>query len=81
MDSMERWPRRDWDPEAFEAVCRSVGTTPGEVERECRLRHGRLEDIAEHGWQPYIWEFARMADVLAISMDDLYEESFTESGR
>lgn len=80
-DSRRRWPRRDWDPESFEIVCRVNGTSPEEVERECRLKEGRLEDLAESGWNPFIWEFARMADVLGMSMDDLYDEAFPEPGR
>lgn len=75
------WPRRNWDPEAFEAVCRTEGTDPLAVERECRLKSGRLDELADNGWNPLVWEFARMADVLDMSMDDLYDEAFTESGR
>lgn len=76
-----RWSRRYWDPEAFEVVCRTAGTSPAEVEQECRMRSGRLDEIADNGWQPYVWEFARMAEVLDMPMDDLYDEAFPESGR
>lgn len=80
MDGSERrWGGRYWDPEAFEVVCRAAGTSPEEVERRCRLRSGRFDELAERGWCPHIWEALRVAEVLGMSMDDLCDEALPES--
>lgn len=74
-----RWPHTVWDPEAFEVYCRAAGTSPEEVERECRLKSGRFEDLAENGWSPLVWELSRIAEVLGTTMDDLHRVAFAES--
>lgn len=68
------WPRRDYDPEAMDRVLAANGMTRRDLERQTRMKPGRLDSLAMNGWEPLLWEFYRMSVVLDMDMEDLYDE-------
>lgn len=74
----DRWPIWRWDPEAASALFAVEGLDDAEVERVARLKPGRLDQLAENGWDPHVFEVTRMAMVLDMSLDDFVESTFLE---
>lgn len=77
--SVRYWPRRTWDRDAFDDLLDEYGTDEASVEREAHLHAGRFEELEDRGFDPYAHEVWRVAKVLGISMDQLFEETFPEA--
>lgn len=72
-----RIPRWDLNLGELEALLEDEGWDGiDELECACRLRHGRIQELADNGWSPYFWEFRAMALVLDMDMDELAEAIF-----
>ena len=70
-----RFPHWSYDPGALCALLSSEGYA--DFESACHMRPGRLESLGARRLAPYLWEFRRMALVLDMDMDDLFDAIFT----
>lgn len=74
------WPKRTFDAEAMDELLDEFGLSRRDLERQAGLRGNRIADLDANGWDPYLWEFWRMSEVLDMDMGELYDAVCPEEG-
>lgn len=67
---------RSWDPEAFRTMCADAGTSPEEVAMVAHLKPNRFDFIEENGYDPFVYEVWRIAEVLGTTTDEVIYRCF-----
>lgn len=72
-----RWPRLEFSAEALREVVRERGMTAEELGREAGLSERMVDGLMRGDFRsPLIWAYYRIADVLGMTLDELFEETF-----